>query len=388
MKLLIVSGMYPPMRTGTAFYAHNIASALMARGHQVQIVALKQQADCDGNGDLIKPIRLPAFRVPLPGFFKHFRISSLHLTNYPKLLRIARDSNAQAIILVNHYLDIAFPAIYAARQAGIPLVCSVGTQLQSLNPRRERLLNFMDRLICGRLIFPACDKIIAWDSQILKYLDDVHGTTVTGKTVIVNYGVNGNSESFLKHWHSYQLHNQILGVGAVSEQRSFLPLVRAFHLLAAEFPLLRLKIIGHIYFDEAVRLASELGLSSRITFTGEMPHDQVLEEMGASDVLYSSLTGKYLGLGTATIESMLMGLPTAVNTPLDLLGAAVLEDKQHILHCPGSSDVEIAACLREAISDEQLRKRVGEGGRQFIQDNMNWGKVAQDMEAAIMPLIH
>jgi glycosyltransferase involved in cell wall biosynthesis len=289
---------------------------------------------------------------------------------------------------VNHYLDIAFPAIRAARRCNIPLICSVGTQLQSLDPARDRVLNALDRLICGRLVFPACARVIAWDTQILRYLDDVHGQPVTGKTVIVNYGVNGDPARFLAHRHDYARHNQILGVGAVSEQRSFVPLVRAFHRLVGEFPALRLKIIGHVYFDAAVRLASELGLEGHVTFADEMPHARVLEEMGRSDVLYSSLTAKYVGLGTATIESMLMGLPTVANTPLDLLGGPVLEDGVHLVHCPGDADHEIAASLRRVLTDEALRRRVGEGGRRFIQEYMNWDKVARDMEAAIAPLVH
>lgn len=385
MNLLIVSGMYPPIRTGSAFYARNLAHALAGRGHRVRVVALEARSGDDRDLE-VKVLRLPALRVPLPGFFKHFQVSALFPSNYRALVRNAREFGAHAVLLVNHYLDIAFPAIYTARRLRIPLLCSVGTQLQSLNPARDRLLNGMDRLVCGHWVFPYCDRVIAWDTQILQYLSDVHGRRVTDKTVIVNYGVNGDPERFLRHHHDYGLHNQILGVGAVSEQRSFVPLVRAFRLLAGEFPALCLKIVGHVYYDEAVRLTHDLRLADRVVFAGEMAHEQVLEEMGRSDALYSSLTSKYLGLGTATIESMLMGLPTVANTPLDLLGGPLLEDGTHLIHCPGTADREIADRLRALLSDSALRERVGQGGRRFIQQHMNWDKVARDMEAAIAPL--
>jgi len=290
-------------------------------------------------------------------------------------------------LLVNHYLDIAFPAIAVAWMERIPLVCSVGTQLQSLNPRRNRILNFLDRLVCGRLVFPRCDRVIAWDTQIRQYLQDVHGDAVTGKTVVVNYGVNGDSDRFLAHQHDYRRHNRILGVGAVSEQRSFVPLVRAFAHLAREFPDLTLQIVGHVYFDAAPRLAVELGIADRVVFSGELPHAQVLEAMADCDAFYSSLTARYVGLGTATIESMLMGVPTVVNTPLDLLGGPMLEDGEHILHCPGEDDRNIAAQLRKLLVDEAFRARVGRGGRAFVSENMNWPKIIKDMETALTPLV-
>jgi len=387
MNLLIVSGMYPPIRTGTAFYARNLAGAMAACGHRVMVVALEPPGPSDATADVeVKVLR--AWRVPLKGFFKHFRVCSMFPGNYAALVRLARDFGADAVLLVNHYLDIAFPTIFAARRLRLPLVCSVGTQLQSLNPRRDRVLNILDRLICGCLVFPSCDRVVAWDTQIMKYLADIHGRRVTDKTVIVNYGVNGDPQRFLAHQHDYGLHNRILGVGAVSEQRSFVPLVRAFSILADEFPDLRLEVIGHVYHDEAPRLAATLGFGGRVQFVGELPHDRVLDEMASSDLLYSSLTGRYVGLGTATIESMLMGLPTVVNTPLDLLGGgAILQHGTHLMHSPSTDEREIAAHLRELLTDAQLRRRVGEGGRRFIQENMSWDKVARDMEAVIAPLL-
>jgi glycosyltransferase involved in cell wall biosynthesis len=385
VKIVIVSGMYPPIRTGTAFYSKNIAEALVKDGHAVRVVALQPEDLSDG--ELFPISRLRAFNLPLPGFFKHFRISSLYLSNYRNMTQILRESNADAVLLVNHYLDIAFPTIWATRRLKIPLLCSVGTQLQSQNRNRNRILNFLDRLVCGRMVFPFCDRVIAWDTQIRQYLEDVHGSIVTAKTSIVNYGVNGQVGDFLSHTHSYTKHNQILGVGAVSEQRSFVPLVRAFAIIADVYPSLRLKIIGHVYFTEAVRLAEELGLSHRVIFAGELPHDEVLHEMTRSDIFYSSLTAKYVGLGTATIEAMLIGLPTMVNTPLDLLGVCKLDDGRDIIHCPCTEPRDIADRLRTTLNDASLRARVGQGGRTFIQNNMNWQKIAQDMSAAISTTI-
>lgn len=385
MNILVVGGMFPPMRTGTAFYTHNLAQALAARGHHITVVTLGSDIKNEPGGLDVR--RLPALRVPIAGFFKHFQLCSLRPGTWLQLTRVANETASDAILLVNHYLDIAFPAALAAHRRRIPLVCSVGTQLQSLNKRRDRLLNALDRLICGRLIFPFCDSVVAWDTQIRKYLSDVHGEPVIHKTVIVNYGVNGNISDFLLHKHDYRFKGVILGVGAVSEQRSFVPLVRAFAILASDFPQMQLRIVGHVYYDEAMRVAAELGVADRTVFVGELPHEGVLKEMCGADALYSSLTGKYVGLGTATIEAMLLGVPTVANTPLDLLGKEPLVEGVHLIHLPNTEPEEICEQIRRLLNDEALRQRVGVGGREFVRQHLNWEVVARDMEKVLQDTV-
>ena len=387
MKLLLVSAMFPPIRTGTSFYARNLALALQARGHEVTVVTVENDRP-DPERHPFPVHRLPAIHIPGIPFFKHFRVSTAYPGNFRRMRKLCADTGAQAILLVNHYLDIAFPAAHAAKSCGIPLVCSVGTQLQSSEAWRHRLLNVFDRLICGRLLFPSCARIIAWDREILRYLVDVHGPQIAGKSIIVNFGVNGDPAQFLEHRHDYALHNQIICVGSVIKQRSYVPVVRAFGEIAGEFPGIRLKIAGHVYLDDAVHEARRLGLAERVVFAGEVPHSGVLEEFANSDVYYVSLTGQYLGLGTATMEAMLMGVPALANVPPDLLGNARLEDGTHLIIADDPDPRALAAQLRSILTDEALRRRVGEGGRRFIQEHMSWDKVARDMEAAIAPLVH
>lgn len=377
MKILVVGGMFPPMRTGTAFYTRNLALALQSQGHQVEVVTLGEVGTAFENGLTVH--RLVAICLPLAGFFKHLRLCSWNPANWWRLYRIAKTSRTEVVLLVNHYLDIAFPARFAAWLNCVPLVCSVGTQLQSLNPRRNRILNVLDRLVCGLLIFPGCTRIVAWDNQIRQYLQDVQGQKILCKVVIVNYGVNGDPELLLSCQHDYQADEVILGVGAVSEQRSFLPLVQAFAQLATKYPRLRLRIVGHIYYDAAQRLAAELGLADRVEFMGEMSHEQVIDQMQRAAVFYSSLTGQYVGLGTATIEAMLLGLPTVVNTPLDLLGTGLLVDRQHLIQSTSGQSADIASRLELLLADADLRRRVGEGGRNFVEQHLNWDVVAQHM---------
>jgi len=386
MRILLVTAMFPPVPTGTSFYSQNLAATLRKRGHEVVVMTVTHPQAAEARCNF--PVyRLRALHVPLRKIFNHFRLTSIFPSNYGFMKRIARESGAQVILLVNHYLDIAFPAIFVSRRLGIPLICSVGTQLQSSNPWRHRALNLFDRLICGSLIFPFCRQVIAWDTQVRQYLSDVHGPKVVNKTTVVNFGPNGEVDFFLAHHHDYALHNQILGVGAVTEQRDFMALVRAFVLVADQYPRLRLRIVGHVYHDAAIRLATELGLGERVIFSGEQPHAQVVEEMKRSDAFFVSLSGRYLGLGTATIEAMLMGVPVIANVPLDLLGKAVLRDMEDIVDLDGLAPGVIAEKIRRLLDDDALRETIGRGGREFARHHLSWDQVSKDMEALLFSVV-
>lgn len=383
MNIIIITAMFPPIRTGTSFYSVNLAGALSDIGHNVTIITLANNENTDRIKKNYHVKRIPAFHIPIKNFIKHFRLCSILPFNYVKINKIVRNADADIILLVNHYLDIAFPAVISSMFNKIPIVCSVGTQLQSCNPIRNKILNFFDRLICGNFIFPFCAKVIAWDNEIRRYLDDIHGKKFINKYALINYGINGDIDKFMGYTHDYSRHNQILGVGAVSEQRNFIPLIKAFSLLASDFPELRLKIIGHIYYDAAVRLAHDLGLGDRVIFAGELPHEKVLAEFKQSDAYFVSLTAKYVGLGTATIESMLIGLPTIANVPADLLGNPVLRDMEDILLLDSIEPELIADKLRLLLKDRRLREIIGKGGKSFIAKYMNWQKIAQDMASLL-----
>ncbi len=382
MNIVIITAMFPPTRTGTSFYTANLSRELACIGNNVSVITVDHV-----DGDLTSSrnkrnynvYTIPALSVSIKNVFKYLKICSVLPSSYYKINKIVRASKPDVILLVNHYLDIAFPAIFASIINKVPLVCSVGTQLQSCNPLRNEILNVFDKLICGNMVFPFCEKIIAWDEEILRYLHEIHGKQVTDKCEIVNWGVNGDHAEMLSHEHDYSLHNQIIGVGAVSEQRDFASLVEAFSIIAIDYKDLKLKIIGHVYYNAAVRLAQELGIAERVIFAGELPHEQVLAEIKRSDAYFVSLTAKYVGLGTASIEAMLMGIPIIANIPAKLLGKKTLNDMDDIILCYKLTPIEIANKIRLLLDSEPLRRRIGENGRNFVNRHLNWPKIAKDI---------
>jgi glycosyltransferase involved in cell wall biosynthesis len=373
--------MFPPIRTGTSFYTRNLAAALAERGHKVSIVTTvnREAGPEKPYDDGCSLIRLKALHIPLQNMFKHLRFSSFYPTNYVRVVRAAARLRAEVILLVNHYLDIAYPAIFASVVLGIPLVVSVGTQLQSLKTSRDVILRILDWLICGRTIFPFAKRIVAWDSEIRRYLLQVQGQKIDRKIVLVPYGANGTPISFTTIV-SREKRDQILGVGAVIEQRNFLFLVRAFHRIAGGYPDLRLKIIGHVYYEAARDLCRTLGIEDRVEFTGELPHTAVLEEHRRTVLFWGLTTGKYSGLGMAAVEAMLSGLPVFSDIPENLLGDSRLIDMEHYVRTDTTDLEGTVQRMRQIVDNDELRKRIGSNAHKFVSDQMNWDAVAARFE--------
>lgn len=384
MKVLILTAMFPPIRTGTSFYSRNLAAALSDRGCQTEVITVRNSElyDVHSHGQ-VKIHRIPALHLPLKNYFKHLRFCSFSPGNYKKVLSIARKHKPDAIILVNHYLDIAFLAIYASRKLNIPLHVSVGTQLQSLNPIKDSILRWLDRVIVGNLVFRHARRIISWDREIDRNIREVHNKANAAKSVIIPFGVNGDPDIFESYHNKYDNFNQILGVGAVIGHRDYMYQIRVFQMLLKKFPELKLKIIGNIYIDKPLKYARKLGIADKVVFTGELPHEQVLEEYQQSLLHWMMLNGEYVGLGTSTIEAMLMGVPVVSNVPQKLFEDVELIDMQTYIHTDGKSVIEDLDKISIVIQDSELRKRIGKNGRDFVKQNLNWGHVAAKYMALI-----
>lgn len=369
--------MFPPVQTGTSFYTQNLAEALVKLNHHLRVVTVKNRESVDDQYSF-EVERLKALHLPLKNYFKHLRICSIYPKNYRRLDKIVQKDKPDVILLINHYLDIAFLAIYLAKKYKIPLVISVGTYLESLNPIRHKILNILDRIICGGLIFSNCQRIIAWDKEIKRYLTNIQGIKIIKKIVIVPYGVH-DEKIINKYRHNYQKIDQIIGVGAIIEQRNFLFLIRLFKELLLFYPDLKLKIIGHIYYDASVKLAQKLNISKKVIFTGEISHSKVLAELKNSTIFWGLSSGRYTGLGTAVIEAMLLGLPVISDAPTDLFGRPTLIDMENIIFSSNSSVDKTSAKIKLILSDWRLRKKIGQNGRKFVQKYMSWDKIAKDM---------
>jgi glycosyltransferase involved in cell wall biosynthesis len=370
--------MYPPMRTGTSFYSKCLAQTLADAGHHIVVITTAKDVE-DGLGDHhSRFVCLRSIHIPLKNFFKHLHFCSLFPMNYFKVYRTVKSVNPDVILLVNHYLDIAFPAIFASRLNDKPLFISVGTQLQSSIKLKDKVLNVLDRLVIGLFIFPFAQSIVAWDKEIARYIREIHSRKNFRKVAIIHYGPVGFSTDVRDYKHDYSRTGQILSVGAVSEQRNYLFEIMVFNELVKIFPHLKFLIIGHIYFKKPLQLVETLGLQDSVFFTGELSHDRVLEEMKKSTVHWMMLNARYVGLGTANVEAMSLGLPVVSNIPENLFDPHILTDMTSYIKTDGKNVSVTLDKIKLLLQDRSLRKKIGMNGKKFVQEYLNWEKIVQN----------
>lgn len=113
-----------------------------------------------------------------------------------------------------------------------------------------------------------------------------------------------------------------------------------------------------LYARELERLAAELGIGDRVTFTGF--RRDVAAELAALDVLvHASVLAD--PLATVVLEGMAAGVPV-VSADAGGHAAYVTDGRDGLLHRPGDVD-GLAAAMRRAVGDHALRVRLGAEGR-------------------------
>jgi 1,2-diacylglycerol 3-alpha-glucosyltransferase len=147
----------------------------------------------------------------------------------------------------------------------------------------------------------------------------------------------------------------LLYMGRVAKEKGLDFLIRAFAKVAAERSQARLLIVGDGPYRRALEdLVQRLGLSHKVIFIGEVPHEEIPDYASAADLfVFSSVTDTQ---GLVLVEAMAAGVPVvAVEAPgpIDVLaeGGGVL--------VPTKEDSFVEAVL-SLLVDESRREEMGE----------------------------
>lgn len=375
MRITIVSAMFPPSVTGTSFFTRNLCNILYEKGIDIRLITVEEGIKTNQKENF-EIIRLKPLRVPLKKFFKHLTFTSLYFKNYFRIYKEFKENKPEKILVINHYLDIIIPTIFVSKILKIPLFVTIGTQITSNRKIRNLILRTIDKAVVGKLIFPFVKGIICWDAEIQRYIKEVHSKKALFKTTIIPFGVNGDITEYLSHNHDYSIVKYIIGVGGVIDQRNFLFSIKVFKELLKSFPSLIYVIIGNEYIPNARNLSNHLGIENKVIFMGEKSHKEVLSKIKKATLGFTLRTDRYSGLGTVSMEKMLMGVPVISNAREDLFGEyAKIQDMKTYIH---SSEhiLQTAEKIKIVLKSEKLRKEIGQNGKRYILKYLNWEKIA------------
>ena len=158
----------------------------------------------------------------------------------------------------------------------------------------------------------------------------------------------------------------------------------AAHLLRA-FRLLRDSTPYHLTFVDrpqgelklAPRLVQRYGLSARVCFTGRVTTAELVRHYNRAEM--SVCPSLYEGFGLPPGEAMACGLPVVATTG-GALPEVVEDGVTGILVPPGDAPA-LAEAIQTLMGDPDLRRRMGQAGRERVLEKFSWRKAALETEA-------
>jgi phosphatidylinositol alpha-1,6-mannosyltransferase len=158
-------------------------------------------------------------------------------------------------------------------------------------------------------------------------------------------------------------------------------LIRALPRVLAKEPEAALLIVGGGPYEKDLRrLAHETGVADAVRFTGAVPWAELPAHYGAGDVFAMPCRTRrggldVEGLGIVYLEASATGLPVIAG---DSGGApdAVLDGETGWV-VRGGSEEETADRIITLLGDPGLRRRMGERGRQWVEERWRWDLLAE-----------
>jgi glycosyltransferase involved in cell wall biosynthesis len=296
LRVVLLSGIYPPDIGGPATHVVDLARELSERGHRTTVISL-----CDGPRTLRLPglIRFPR-RWPWP-------LRSAAVAGWLALRREDYD--------VVYATGLQPEGVLGARLARRPVVVKIVGDPAWERGRRLGLTTqeFVDfqrsapdglRLRAMRLLrdwsVRAATKVVVPSAFLATC---VEGWTGHVDVAVIPNGVRRPPEARVPRPRQVEL-TDLLVVSRLTEHKCIDVLIEA----VAGTPGVTLEVIGEGPDRERLEnLAERLGAASRVHFVGSMSHDAVLLRLAEADALVSA--SSYEGLPHVLIEALSVGTP-------------------------------------------------------------------------------
>jgi len=123
----------------------------------------------------------------------------------------------------------------------------------------------------------------------------------------------------------------------------------------------------------SARIIDQLGLRDAVTFVTGVPEERIIELYSEAEL--AIVPSLYEGFSLPAIEAMSCGVPLVATTGGALPEVVGADGDTALLVPPGDSDA-LAARIRTALDDPELRAAVGARGRQRVIDRWTWRHTA------------
>lgn len=181
---------------------------------------------------------------------------------------------------------------------------------------------------------------------------------------------------------------RFVSVGRISAEKGMIDSLRAFEMMAGEFPQAELVLVGYGPDLDALRAAAEASpFAARIRLTGRLSPAEIATELAASQVYlqHSREVGGWVeGFGVTLTEAGAAGLPLLASATGGLIDQ--IEEGENGFLFPQGDSAAQAELMRRLAADPALRARLGEGARQLAA-RFDAGVMAKTLEDVILSVL-
>jgi glycosyltransferase involved in cell wall biosynthesis len=347
VRVLVVSGIWPPDVGGPASHAPEVAAFLRARGHEVAVVTTADGAPA--------PEPYPVHAVP-----RHLPKGVLHVRTAAE---IARRAAGHGVVYTTGMFGRSAAGATAART---PYVVKLTADPAFERARRRGLVGgTVDEFQLAEAGGAARALRLARDLE-LRRAAHVFTPSAYLRELAVSWGVAPERVSVLPNpaprvptLAPRQELRELFGIdgptlafaGRLTAQKSLEVALDALTLVDG----VRLVLAGEGDQREALeRRAERAGLAGRVRFLGAQPRLRILELFAAADA--SLLSSSWENFPHTVVEALAVGTPVIATATGGV--AEVLHDGENGLVVPPGDPAALAEAIRRYVADDSLRARL------------------------------
>jgi glycosyltransferase involved in cell wall biosynthesis len=383
---------------GQGVYVRHLSKALADLGHHVEVLGGQPWPELDERVPLVKlrsldiyndhfPMRMPGV-WELKGLADIVEVTSFSTGTFPEPLafsvRAYQHLRARPgqFDLVHDNQSLGYGLLAIERQLGIPVIATIHhpitvdrrlemehaqTAYKRFTLRRWYGFTRMQTRVAKRLA-----RVITVSENSLGDINRDHEVPMD-RMHVVPVGVD--PELFRPLPHVARRPGQLITTASADvTMKGLRYLLEALAKLRTERDV-RLVVIGKPKEGGAAAATIEkLGLTESVEFVSGVSDERIVELYAESEV--AVVPSLYEGFSLPAIEAMSTAIPLVATTGGAIPEVVGADGDTALLVPPGDSEA-LAAAIRRALDDPELRARIGDNGRQRIIDRWSWRHTAE-----------
>lgn len=338
---------YHPVVSGVVRSVNTFRQSLTELGHLVFIFA-QDASDHQDEEPFI--FRYPAIELPATPDFP------LAIPFSPFVEKLLPSLKAD-VIHSHHPFLLGSSAARHADELGLPLVFTFHTQYREyshyISLSQELVKGIIDRLISDYM--RRCQHIVAPSESIRRMLANEYG--VMQHVTVIPTGLDlkryqGIERQVARQKLGWEQELVLISVGRLAKEKNWQTLLQAVFPVMQKRKNVRFILLGDGDERKSLeKMTKEAGLTERVTFTGTVPFNEVVNYLTAADLFCFASVSETQGL--VTMEAMAAGLPIVA---VDAAGTHdVVKHEQEGLLTPNDSQA-LTEAIERVLEDEALRQ--------------------------------